>query len=211
MKDHRQKDRQSLANTQYRAFMEVLAEHLADPKMCAWATKESQSGSPLYTSQIDPCDPDVSGYSAYYTHPIHGKIVVCFQLLFQAGIREMCRTEIQCFYGLADSVKDVKVNPHKVPCITVWEEQVVELDDPYLYQIWTSAEKMGIQGKRCIRKQDIATRGRKLKGDRVPESRKFIDAEDKKNFEVLAECAAGFINPMIAVATNACTYVDKKE
>lgn len=192
MKDQLQKDRQSLANSQYRAFMKTFAKYLADPLAKEWAEKQSQHGAPSFTGQIDPTDSRISGYSFSYTRHVHKLLVVSFNLTFQAGIREMCRTEIICSYSLADNEKTLREHPDHAACFPLEEEDVLEHDDPYLWQVWQTAEKMNVHGIQCVRKSDLSTRG-------------------KKNMDEMAECAAGLINPMISIAIGARNFINKKK
>lgn len=184
MKDHRQRDRQSLANSQYRSFMGYMKNYLSDHTIKGWAIKESESGSPNFVGQIDPSDNRISGFGYHYTKHIHDLLVVSFNIVFQAGLREMCRTEIICSYALADNEKEIHKNPNQISCYPLDEEDVLEKNDPYISEVWRIAEKMDISSLKSVRKSDLISRGH-------------------QNMEEMAECAAAFLNPMVMVAIGA--------
>lgn len=172
--------------------MTTFARYTADPLTKEWAEKQAQYGAPSFISQIDPVDSHISGYGIGYTRHIHKLLVVNFNLTFQAGIREMCRTEVMCCYALADSEKTIREHPDCAECFPMEEEDVLEKDDPYLWQVWQTAEKMNLHGIQFVRKSTLNTRG-------------------KKNMDEMAECAAGMVNPMITIAINARNHINKKQ
>ena len=191
MRDQLQKERQSVANTQYRAFMQVFGNYLSDPLAKEWAEKQALHGAPYYIGQIDPSDSRISGYGMNYTRHVHQLLVVSFSITFQAGIREMCGTEVVCSYALAESEKTIHETPENATCLPVEEEDVLEKDDPYLWRVWQAAEKMSLHGIRFVRKSELGSKG-------------------KQNMDDMAECAAGLMNPMISSAIAARNYINKK-
>lgn len=188
MKDQRQKDRQSLANSQYRFFMKFMASHLADPVFKEWAQKEAITGSPNFVGQIDPSDSRISGFGVHYTRHIHERLLVSFNMVFQAGLREMCRTEVICSYALADDEKKILVNPEQVSCFPLDEDDVLEKDDSYIWHVWNTAEKVGVNGLKSIRKSELGSRG-------------------QQGMEDMAECSAALINPLICIAIGARNFI----
>jgi len=172
--------------------MAVFARYLADPLAKEWAEKQATCGAPTYISQIDPVDSSISGFGIGYTRHVYGLLLVNFNLTFQAGIREMCRTEVMCCYALADNAKAIRETPEHAECLPMEEEDVLEKDDPYLWQVWQAAEKMNLHGIQFVRKSILGTRGR-------------------KNMEEMAECGAGMMNPMIQIAINARNFINKQK
>jgi hypothetical protein len=192
MKEQVQKERRIIARAQYRDFMKIYADYIDDPLAKTWAEKQASRGTPLPVHKIDFMDKTSFGYGIRYTRHIHKLLAISFELTFQAGLREMCNTEVLCFLSLAKSKKSIQESPDCFYCEPIFEEDILKKNDPYLWQVWGVAEKMGLEGVQFVVKSQLESKG-------------------KKNMEEMAECAAGIMNPLIFIAINAKESIDKKD